>query len=168
MAGPAGTGDSALGGTATIAGGGAGVEASILSALERAERDAQERRLEAEAEADRLLRDARDRGHALEAAVEGRSRAAVDALRDGALAAARDEARGIDAAGASVRRPDEPPATVRDRGGDDERFEWAVELVVAAVLGEREPTAARPTERAGTAGVAGSALDAPGIEAVSC
>ncbi len=66
-------------------------------------------------------------------------------------------------AGRTSRRP---PCAIAE--GDDERFGWAVELVVAAVLGERDPTAARPTERAGPAGVAGSALDAPGIEAVSC
>jgi vacuolar-type H+-ATPase subunit H len=143
------------------------VEASILSALERAERDAQDRRLEAEAAAARLLCDARDSARAVEAAAEERARAAVAALRDGALAAARDEARGIDAGVASVRRPDPAPAAAAARHEDDERFGRAVELVVAAVLGERDPTPAG-SERDGPAGVAWSGPDAPETEAISC
>ena len=144
------------------------MEASILSALERAERDAQNRRLEAEAEAARLLRDARDGARAIEAAAEGRARAAVAALRDGALAAARDEARGIDAADSGARRRDASPATVGDGHAGDDPFGRAVELVVAAVLGERDLSASRLPERDGPAGAAGSGPDAPGIEAISC
>jgi Vacuolar (H+)-ATPase G subunit len=162
-------GVSALGVTATIAGGGAGVEASILSALERAERDAQDRRLEAEAEAARLLHVARDRARVIEADADGRARAAVAALREDALAAARDQARAIDAADGTGHRPDEGPSTAGDRDEDGGRFLRAVELIVAAVLGESDPgTTARPTERGGPAGAAGPECEPSGIEAISC
>jgi vacuolar-type H+-ATPase subunit H len=145
------------------------VEASILSALERAERDAQDRRLEAEAEAVRLLRVARDRARTIETGAEGRARAAVAALREDALAAARGEARGIDSANGAARLPDEGPSIAGDRDEDGERFLRAVEVVVAAVLGESNPgTTARPMDRARPAGASRPGLEPSGIEAIPC
>ncbi len=141
------------------------MEASILSALERAERDAQDRRLEAEAEADRLLRDARERARAIEAAAGERARAAVDARRSDALAVARDEASGIDAADTGAGGPGGTTLSAPDR--DDGRSARAVELVVAAVLGESDPTTGG-SERGEPAGVAGPGRDSRGLEAVPC
>lgn len=106
------------------------MDQSPLAILERAELAARERRLTASAEADRILAAADERVVAVEAAIPGRIQAALDGLR-----AAHDER-----AAAEVRVIDEELRALEaatPRGGSDRASAAAVDLVVAAVLGER-------------------------------
>jgi hypothetical protein len=112
------------------------VERTILGALERAELDARERRLAAQAEADRLLEAARTASAELEAGLEARIEDAIAALRldlleraDRDVAAIEQELTGLDRAAAG--------GSAGGRGrAERARFDAAVAAVVAAVLGE--------------------------------
>jgi len=105
-------------------------EPSILLELERAELAARERRLAAEAEAERLRGEARERAAAIEKAAAQRAADAVAArrraLRRGALTEVRDIEREI----AELEERD------ADARGTAPVPRAAVDFVVSAVLGE--------------------------------
>lgn len=105
-------------------------EAAEISRLEQAELAARERRLAAEAEADRLLEAARQRVREIEAGLEARIAAALADLRRAHLERAEAEVAAIEAelAGRARRLPADAATSPA--------FDEAVELVVGAVLGE--------------------------------
>ncbi len=112
------------------------VEHRILGELERAELDARERRLAAQAEADRLLDGARTAIDELEAGLDARIDDAMAALRFDLLGRADREVAGIERELAALDRAVAgASAGGRGRAGRA-RFEAAVGDVVAAVLGE--------------------------------
>ena len=106
------------------------IEVSVLAKLERAEQAARERRLSAEAEAERELEAAVRTVGEIEAGAPARTTAALAALREDHLRRARDGIATIEAELAALE--------VGGAGGprERERFGQAVEQVVAAVLGE--------------------------------
>jgi hypothetical protein len=109
-------------------------ETSILTRLERAELEARERRLAAEAEAERLLETAARDAREIEAGSAAEIRRALAALRTQHVEHANEEVARIDAKLAEIDRSpgvDASAAAVVDR-----RFETAVQLVVEAVLME--------------------------------
>lgn len=105
-------------------------EPSILLELERAELAARERRLAAEAEAERLLGDARERAAEIERAASQRVADAVAARRRALRRAALSEVRTIEGEISELEERDAraPAASAVPR--------QAVDLVVSAVLGE--------------------------------
>lgn len=116
---------------------------TAFSELERAELAARERRLVAETEASRIIDAARAQVREIEAAV------AADIARGLARAARRSRARTRREVGAiedrlrdlvaSISAQATDPSSGRAAADDHrDRFEAAVELVVAAVLGEAE------------------------------
>lgn len=112
------------------------VERTILGELERAELDARERRLAAQAEADRLLESARIAIDELEAGLDARIDEAIAVLRSDVLERADREVAAIERELAELDRAVAgTSAGGRDRAGRA-RFEAAVGDVVAAVLGE--------------------------------
>ncbi len=128
-----------------------GPEASILTRLERAEVAARERRLTAEAEAQRVLESSAEAVREIEARVPAEIAAALAELRERHLRRARDEVAAIEqelaeldrdrnaadakTAGHRRHRAVRPPV---HRGAEGPRFDAAVERVVTAVLGEEE------------------------------
>lgn len=116
---------------------------TAFSELERAELAARERRLAAETEASRILDAARARVREIEAAVVTDTAGELARATRRSRARTRREVAAIEArlgelaASTSTQAPGPPDGRV---AGDDRRnrFEAAVELVVAAVLGERE------------------------------
>lgn len=111
------------------------VEHRILGELERAELDARERRLAAQAEADRLLEAARTAIEELEAGLDARIDEAIAALRLDLLGRADREVAAIERELAALDRAAGTSAGGRGRA-ERARFEAAVGDVVAAVLGE--------------------------------
>lgn len=107
------------------------MQSAILLELERAELAARERRLRAEAEAERLLSDARAQAEALEAGGDEAIREAL-ASRRRELEAEAD--RAIAAIEAELAALTAAPTT----GGSDPAFSRAVDLVIGAVLAEPE------------------------------
>jgi hypothetical protein len=119
------------------------VESAILAELERAELAARERRLAAQAEADRIVEQARLTAADIAAGLDARVAEELEAFRRETLDGAELEAAAIerelaelgrpgDAAAAGVPEPGFPePGSVRSSG-----FGGAVDEVVAAVLGE--------------------------------
>ncbi len=130
------------------------VEGSILARLERAELAARERRLAAEAEAERILEAAGATVGGIDAGVPARIATALAELRARHIRRAHDEVAAIEAELAELElnvgnRPqqedwpvDSGPAEAPVDSGpaeapiDHGAFESAVQLVVAAVLGE--------------------------------
>jgi hypothetical protein len=106
------------------------MDASPLAILERAELAARERRLAATAEAEHILAAAAERAAAIEAAVPDRIAAALADLRRTHAERAAAEVQAIERELASLGATPLP--------GRDDAFSAAVELVVAAVLGERD------------------------------
>jgi hypothetical protein len=106
------------------------MDGSGLAALERAELVARERRLTAMAEAERIVGAATERASAIEAALPERIAAALAARRDEHRERTAAAIAAIDEELAEFERRAVPP------GPSDPAFERAVELVVAAVLGE--------------------------------
>lgn len=106
------------------------MDGSGLAALERAELAARERRLAAMAEAERIVGAATERARAIEAEVPERTEAAVAARRDEHLERTAAAIAAIDEELVAFERGAVLP------GPADPAFERAVELVVAAVLGE--------------------------------
>lgn len=112
------------------------VERRILAELERAELDARERRLAAQAEADHLLESARIAIDELEAGLDARIDEAIAVLRSDVLERADREVAAIERElGTLDRAVAGTSAGGRDLTGRA-RFEAAVGDVVAAVLGE--------------------------------
>ncbi len=108
----------------------AATKAAEISRLEHAELAARERRLAAEAEADRLLEAARQTVRKIEAGVEARIAAALADLRRSQLERAEAEVAAIeDELASRVRQPVTAPSA-------SPAFEATVELAVGAVLGE--------------------------------
>jgi len=105
-------------------------EAAVVAALERAELAARERRLAAQADADRILADAAATVAAIRAGTARRVEAALTSLREGHLEAAAADVAAIEAELAVV------DAGVRD-GVAHARVEAAIDEVVGAVLAER-------------------------------
>jgi hypothetical protein len=101
-----------------------------LATLERAELAAREQRLGAAAEADRIIAAATDRAAAIAAGVPDRIAAAVAELRRAYDERARHEIEQIERELAMLEATPQTTA--------DPAFAAAVELVVRAVLGERE------------------------------
>ena len=106
------------------------VGVSVLVTLERAEQAARERRLSADAEAERELEAAARTVAEFEAGTPARIATALAALREDHLRRARAEIATVEA----------ELAALEGRGADGpeerERFGQAVERVVSAVLGE--------------------------------
>jgi hypothetical protein len=107
------------------------MERSVLAELERAELGARARRLAAAAEADARIAAARKRA---ERTLARRDRAAARA----AAAVRRRHVAEADAAVALLEAEVHRLAVGTRAATDDPAFRDAVELVVAAVLGERE------------------------------
>jgi vacuolar-type H+-ATPase subunit H len=105
------------------------MDSSPLAILEQAELAARERRLAANAEAEEILAAAGLRVAAIEAETPDRVAAALQDVRHRHDERADAEARAIEQELADL------PA-LPARGGQDPAFAAAVELVVAAVLGE--------------------------------
>ena len=116
-------------------------ESEILAKLERAELAARERRLEAQATADRILDDARLSAERLRAGAEARIAAELEAFRRRTLGEAAREVAEIEAAIAALDRQRGPEGRGPAAPDHGPGFERAVEAVVAAVLGETGPEA---------------------------
>lgn len=112
------------------------VERTILGELERAELDARERRLAAQAEADRLLEAARTAIDELEAGLDARTEEAIAALRLDLLGRADREVATIERELAAIDRAVAGTSAGGRGRAERARFEAAVGDVVAAVLGE--------------------------------
>lgn len=107
------------------------MDPSPLAVLERAELAARERRLAAGAEAERMLADAAARVASIESETPDRVASALGNLRSTHESRASAEVVAIERELASLdARPRRP--------GTDAAFTAAVELVVAAVLGEAQ------------------------------
>jgi hypothetical protein len=104
------------------------METAPLATLERAELAAREKRLAASAEADRIMADATERATAIATGVPDRIMAALAELRH-----AHDERAAREIAG--IERELAALETASGSDGDG-AFATAVDLVVAAVLGE--------------------------------
>ncbi len=107
-------------------------EAAVIAELERAELAARERRLAAEADADRLVEAAHRSVREIEAGVDARAADALEELRHRHLDRAAEEVTAIEA---ELARLDERSAI---ETASTPVFDAAVEQVVAAVLGERD------------------------------
>lgn len=113
----------------------------ILARLETAEMLARERRLQAAAEAERRLAEARSAAAVIEAGTDDAIREAVDALREKHRREAAQEVAVIERELAGLDRA----TSVQLQGGgsrpegtpDDDRFLAAVGFVVRAVLAEK-------------------------------
>jgi vacuolar-type H+-ATPase subunit H len=105
-------------------------EAAEVSRLEQAELAARARRLAAEAEADRLIETAREEARRIEAESDAQVANALAELRRRYLEQAESEVAAIEAELAGRAGQREAAAATGPA------FEAAVELVVAAVLGE--------------------------------
>lgn len=106
-------------------------DSSVVAELERVELAARERRLMAQAEADRIEADAAAAAADIERGVEARREAALAELRSGYLQRAAADVALIDEQIAALDGPGAPSAAVPG-------FEAAVERIVAAVLAEPE------------------------------
>jgi hypothetical protein len=116
------------------------VESAILAELERAELAARERRLAAQAEADRIVEQARLTAAGIAAGLDARVAEELEAFRRETLDGAELEAAAIERELAELGGPGDAgrsaagspePGSERSPG-----FETAVDVVVAAVLGE--------------------------------
>ncbi len=127
------------------------VESEVLAELERAELAARERRLAAQAEADRILEQARLTAAGIAAGLDARVAEELEAFRRETLDGAELEAAAIERelaelsgpgdaggrAGAGSPEPGSPEPRSSEPGyARSPGFEAAVDEVVAAVLGE--------------------------------
>jgi hypothetical protein len=112
------------------------VERTILGKLERAELDARERRLAAQAEADRLVEAAQTASEALAAGLDARIDEAIAALRLDLLGRADRDVAAIEHELAALDRAAAQGSAGGRGRAERARFEAAVAAVVAAVLSE--------------------------------
>jgi len=116
-------------------------ESAILAELERAELAARERRLEAQATADRIHDDARLSAERIRAGADARITTELEAFRRRTLDEAAREVAEIEARIAALDREAGPVGEAPSMADHGSGFERAVEAVVAAVLGETGPEA---------------------------
>jgi hypothetical protein len=115
------------------------VESAILAELERAELAARERRLAAQAEADRIHEQGRLTSEGIAAGLDARVVAELEAFRRETLERAGQEAAAIDRELAELTGSDGDGGVERSTeagSAERSRTEAAVADVVAAVLGE--------------------------------